>query len=163
MSRKRIPLNQNGCTADFRIGVPFEQNLQITVITFLISYWNTVVPDRKKHTNICKKENGSFVKFGEVLSYGFDYKRIEKENLPLYVEMVESDALDQRDDFAIIWNSIVERVQVMSEDEQIELFVALEESEINVIPESVKFLLFYNQLLKPNWLSITFVINSGIF
>ena len=29
MSRKRIPLNQNGCTANFRIGVPFEQNLQI--------------------------------------------------------------------------------------------------------------------------------------
>ena len=29
MSRKRIPLNQNGCTATFRIGVPFEQNLQL--------------------------------------------------------------------------------------------------------------------------------------
>ena len=28
MSRKRIPLNQNGCTADFRMSVPFEQNLQ---------------------------------------------------------------------------------------------------------------------------------------
>ena len=29
MSRKRIPLNQNGCTANFRIGVPFEQNLHL--------------------------------------------------------------------------------------------------------------------------------------
>ena len=29
LSRKRIPLNQNGCTANFRIGVPFEQNLQV--------------------------------------------------------------------------------------------------------------------------------------
>ena len=28
LSRKRIPLNQNECTADFIIGVPFEQNLQ---------------------------------------------------------------------------------------------------------------------------------------
>ena len=28
MSRKRVSLNQNECTADFRIGVPFEQNLQ---------------------------------------------------------------------------------------------------------------------------------------
>ncbi|WP_390429054.1 hypothetical protein [Mediterraneibacter gnavus] len=28
MSRKRVPPNQNECTADFRIGVPFEQNLQ---------------------------------------------------------------------------------------------------------------------------------------
>ena len=32
MSRKRIPLNQNECTADFRIGVPFEQNLQTDTI-----------------------------------------------------------------------------------------------------------------------------------
>ena len=29
MSRKRVPLNQNECTDDFRIGVPFEQNLQV--------------------------------------------------------------------------------------------------------------------------------------
>ena len=28
LSRKRVPLNQNECTADFRMGVPFEQNLQ---------------------------------------------------------------------------------------------------------------------------------------
>ena len=28
LSRKRIPLNQNKCTADFRMSVPFEQNLQ---------------------------------------------------------------------------------------------------------------------------------------
>lgn len=27
LSRKRVPPNQNECTADFRIGVPFEQNL----------------------------------------------------------------------------------------------------------------------------------------
>ena len=31
LSRKRIPLNQNGCTANFRIGVPFEQNLHSQV------------------------------------------------------------------------------------------------------------------------------------
>jgi len=30
LSRKRIPLNQNECTADFRIGVPFEQNLHLS-------------------------------------------------------------------------------------------------------------------------------------
>lgn len=29
LSRKRVPLNQNECTADFGIGVPFEQNLQV--------------------------------------------------------------------------------------------------------------------------------------
>ena len=27
LGRKRVPLNQNECTVDFRIGVPFEQNL----------------------------------------------------------------------------------------------------------------------------------------
>ena len=27
MSRKRVPLNQNECTDDFRIGVPFERDL----------------------------------------------------------------------------------------------------------------------------------------
>ena len=32
MSRKRVPLNQNECTADFRIGVPFEQNLQAELL-----------------------------------------------------------------------------------------------------------------------------------
>ena len=32
MSRKRVPLNQNECTDDFRIGVPFEQNLHVSVI-----------------------------------------------------------------------------------------------------------------------------------
>ena len=31
LKRKRIPLNQNECTADFRIGVPFEQNLQLAI------------------------------------------------------------------------------------------------------------------------------------
>ena len=28
LSRKRVPLNQNECTANFRTSVPFEQNLQ---------------------------------------------------------------------------------------------------------------------------------------
>ena len=32
MSRKRVPLNQNECTANFRIGVPFEQNLHILTL-----------------------------------------------------------------------------------------------------------------------------------
>ena len=35
MSRKRVPLNQNECTADFRIGVPFEQNLQLKVLDMI--------------------------------------------------------------------------------------------------------------------------------
>ena len=30
LSRKRVPLNQNECTANFRTSVPFEQNLHVT-------------------------------------------------------------------------------------------------------------------------------------
>lgn len=34
LSRKRVPLNQNECTDDFRIGVPFEQNLHTLAVCF---------------------------------------------------------------------------------------------------------------------------------
>ena len=36
LGRKRIPLNQNICTADFRIGVPFEQNLHYRIKKIII-------------------------------------------------------------------------------------------------------------------------------
>lgn len=36
LSRKRVPLNQNECTADFGIGVPFEQNLQVKRIGIFV-------------------------------------------------------------------------------------------------------------------------------
>ena len=36
LSRKRVPLNQNECTADFRIGVPFEQNLHSRPFVILL-------------------------------------------------------------------------------------------------------------------------------
>uniref|UniRef100_UPI001A9C1533 hypothetical protein n=1 Tax=Roseburia faecis TaxID=301302 RepID=UPI001A9C1533 len=35
--RKRIPLNQNKCTADFRMSVPFEQNLHASEVEFMDS------------------------------------------------------------------------------------------------------------------------------
>ena len=38
LSRKRIPLNQNGCTANFRIGVPFEQNLHSLAVDEPLEY-----------------------------------------------------------------------------------------------------------------------------
>ena len=42
MSRKRVPLNQNECTDDFRIGVPFEQNLHDEEIISEIADFNTL-------------------------------------------------------------------------------------------------------------------------
>ena len=46
MSRKRIPLNQNECTADFRIGVPFEQNLHFI---FNYNYSCEYTPNKWTH------------------------------------------------------------------------------------------------------------------
>ena len=69
LSRKRIPLNQNKCTADFRMSVPFEQNLQqngtITYkgVTFVCDTdRNRItlgdVTDRSKCLNISLKGGG---------------------------------------------------------------------------------------------------------
>lgn len=56
MSRKRVPLNQNECTADFRIGVPFEQNLH--VICFLINYTTKFMFEKRS------KELGTYMLLG---------------------------------------------------------------------------------------------------
>lgn len=42
LSRKRVPLNQNECTADFRIGVPFEQNLHFIWMKMLVIAFVTI-------------------------------------------------------------------------------------------------------------------------
>ena len=47
LSRKRVPLNQNECTADFRIGVPFEQNLH-TEIEIAENLFRLTVTDNGK-------------------------------------------------------------------------------------------------------------------
>lgn len=106
---------------------------RITVITLLITYLNTIVPERKQFNSLCKIENDSFKKFNQALAYGFDYTKIENENVALYTDIIETDVLEQRNDFRIIWNSIVERVQILSAIEQEQLFTALKESEVNVI------------------------------
>lgn len=48
LSRKRIPLNQNGCTANFRIGVPFEQNLHAKSETSLPTLFAGGIRDMPK-------------------------------------------------------------------------------------------------------------------
>ena len=48
LSRKRVPLNQNECTADFRIGVPFEQNLQWYVLGLEDYTWNCYTDEEFK-------------------------------------------------------------------------------------------------------------------
>lgn len=106
---------------------------RITVITLLITYLNSIVPEQKRISEICTIENTSFNKFSDALLYGFDYSRIESENKNLYSDIMKTDVLEQKDNFQIIWRSIDERVQALSDNEQENLFTALKESELNVI------------------------------
>lgn len=46
LSRKRIPLNQNGCTANFRIGVPFGQNLHTEFHGMTIKQWSNILSSK---------------------------------------------------------------------------------------------------------------------
>ena len=79
MSRKRIPLNQNGCTANFRIGVPFEQNLHFNVTTdYLLG-----VSDVKRDLN-------GQMKMNEVLDEYYDLVEVYKELDPCDQEMIWS-------------------------------------------------------------------------
>ena len=57
LSRKRIPLNQNGCTANFRIGVPFEQNLHFKRFQKVLQKASTYLNMNKKLFSFtyCKK------------------------------------------------------------------------------------------------------------
>lgn len=111
---------------------------RLTVITMLIKYLNNVVPENKRHEGICKIENQSFLNFNEVLSYNFDYARIEDENKVLYDEFLLNDPLLQREDFEKIWNSIAERVDSLSPKQRIDLFIALVESDLNVIVNEIE-------------------------
>ena len=60
LSRKRVPLNQNECTADFRIGVPFEQNLHEKVKEKVFAKIECVQNKQKYKINIVK--NNIFTK-----------------------------------------------------------------------------------------------------
>ena len=40
LNQKRVPLNQNGCTADFRIGVPFVRAEFASVLSILRTFKN---------------------------------------------------------------------------------------------------------------------------
>ena len=66
-SRKRVPLNQNECTADFRISVPFGQNLQLGEKAFQFSpaEWLTI------HRRLFE---GVFTHAGQIRQYNITKK-----------------------------------------------------------------------------------------
>lgn len=71
LSRKRVPLNQNECTDDFRIGVPFEQNLHHTSVTTTEIYSKANPEVKRKHI-----EDASRIR-----DISLDYSTEEKEEL----------------------------------------------------------------------------------
>ena len=66
LSRKRIPLNQNKCTADFRMSVPFEQNLQSNSYEIIITNLDRNIFDVKKIKEIYHLRWGIETSFREL-------------------------------------------------------------------------------------------------
>ena len=110
---------------------------RLTVITLMITYLNECVSENKKVKNLCDICNKSFPDFKDALHYKFDYEKIKEENLPLYNRIIENDNQNQKLDFKRIWDSIVERVDLLSIYKKEELLLALCESELNVIVNEI--------------------------
>ena len=74
LSRKRIPLNQNGCTANFRIGVPFEQNLHL--------YQRSQGTIYRYDQPICKRRNRKTIRIptGRCISGNQEKRKEQSEN-----------------------------------------------------------------------------------
>ncbi len=106
---------------------------RLTVITLIISFLNEYVNESKKIKELCNICNKSFPDFKDALSYKFEYQRIMEENRPLFERIEGNDKLNQKDDFARIWGSIVERISPLSETDKEKLLLSLSESEMNVI------------------------------
>ena len=105
---------------------------RITVITLLLTFLNNKMPVGKRSRSFCKIENKSFPVFNQMLEYQFDYERVKKENKALYDELEKCDPISQ-DNIKKIWNSIVERVEFLSETEKKSLYTNLLESDLNII------------------------------
>lgn len=120
-------------TAEEKIFEVIDGQQRLTVITMLVTYLNSFVEGKKKFTDLCKLENGTFGKFNEALDYGFDYEIIEKENKKLLQEIDSNDPLFQKKRFRLIWNSIKERVDGLSDLQRENLLRALLESDLNLI------------------------------
>ena len=83
MSRKRVPLNQNECTADFRIGVPFEQNLHTRI------YYCD--PNRSDQKGALEK-NHEYIRY--VLPKGTSFEKITDKTTLLLLNHINSEKRD---------------------------------------------------------------------
>lgn len=106
---------------------------RLSVITLILTYLNSIVSTEKKFYPLCKLENRSFECFSDALNESFDFEKIQKNNKILFDKIIETDFLNQRNDFRRIWLCIKERVDILSQDEQEELIDALLDSSVNVI------------------------------
>lgn len=110
---------------------------RMTVITLLITYLNTVVPENKRCGELCKIDNKSFPVFNQMLDYHFNYEEVQRDNKPLFDELEKTDSLLQREHIRNIWNSIAERVEALPESDRALLLTALLESDLNVIVNEI--------------------------
>lgn len=111
---------------------------RLTVITMMINCINEYVEDSRKVIKLCNIRNKSFPYFKETLLYKFDFEKIKKENQPLYNAILTNDNQNQRKDFARIWKSITERVEILPLVDKEKLLLALCESELNVIVNEIE-------------------------
>lgn len=108
---------------------------RLTVLTMIISYLNSLVPDSKMFDRLCKIQNESFSMFDVALQNRFNYEALQETNQNLFDRIVLSDILCQRFDFQVLWNSIQERIDNCSDKEK--LLSAILESDLNIIVNHV--------------------------
>lgn len=108
---------------------------RLTVLTMIISYLNSLVPNRKRFDRLCRIQNESFTMFDIALENCFNYELLQETNQSIFDSIVASDILCQRFDFQVIWNSIRERIDNCYDKEK--LLSAVLESDINIIVNHV--------------------------
>lgn len=106
---------------------------RLTVITLMITYLNSILPPNKKIEPLCKLHNASFEYFDDALIEGFDYEAISKTNKGLYEHIIQTDVLEQKEDFRRIWLCLKERIDKLSVCDQEKLLTSLSDSSLNII------------------------------
>lgn len=111
---------------------------RITVITLIIHFLNECLGKKEENKKLCNIQNYSFPLFYKALEYKFDYDTIKEKNNELYTEICNSDLQMQRDSIKKIWNSIIERIEPMQQEEKQKLLTSLLQSDMNVIVNEIE-------------------------
>ena len=93
LSRKRIPLNQNGCTANFRIGVPFEQNLHQEHHIHTSNFYYQIRRLRQKACEIPEPVHSSFSGKQEVVPLSFEEPAVCPSSVQLKTDTIPDSVI----------------------------------------------------------------------